>query len=349
MVLDRAGLPKGRGVYHNLATFGQAGTWDGEAKFSGTTSKFSMTLPAAAVAPIAGQAAPRAASPTKTDALGVKPICTRVPQCPLHTVSLSDVIGAGRPVAVLFATPALCTSQYCGPVLDELLGIKKPYEEKITFVHVDIYKDLKATSEVAHRHGVVTAQRAVALHDRRGRHHRVAPRHRVRDEGDQAGARPARVGQRRFVVFRAGLRAVLFFATRFLAGRFAVFRTTRFFATVFLAGFRATFFATRFLATRFFAGRFTDFLAGRFAVFRTDALLRDLLLGRLPRHLLRRVASSLAASSRDASPISSPPASLPACRATFFAGRFFADRLLGRCARRRCGPEPPVQERAEAR
>ncbi len=45
---------------------GRPGTWDGEAKFSGTTSKFSMTLPAAAVAPIAGQAAPRAASPTKS-------------------------------------------------------------------------------------------------------------------------------------------------------------------------------------------------------------------------------------------------------------------------------------------
>ena len=51
MLLDRAGLPKGRGVYHNLATFGQAGTWDGEAKFSGTTTKFSMKLPAAAVRP----------------------------------------------------------------------------------------------------------------------------------------------------------------------------------------------------------------------------------------------------------------------------------------------------------
>jgi len=147
MVLDRAGLPKGRGVYHSLATFGQAGTWDGEASFSGTTTKFAMKLPAAAVAPVAGQAAPRAASPTKADTLGVKPICTRVPQCPLHTVSLADVIGAGKPVAVLFATPALCTSQYCGPVLDELLSIKQPYEDKMTFVHVDIYQNLKATEE----------------------------------------------------------------------------------------------------------------------------------------------------------------------------------------------------------
>jgi hypothetical protein len=147
MVLDRAGLPKGRGVYHSLATFGQAGTWDGEASFSGTTTKFAMKLPAAAIAPVAGQAAPRAASPTKADTLGVKPICTRVPQCPLHTVSLADVIGAGKPVAVLFATPALCTSQYCGPVLDELLSVKQPYEDKMTFVHVDIYKNLKASEE----------------------------------------------------------------------------------------------------------------------------------------------------------------------------------------------------------
>ncbi len=147
MVLDRAGLPKGRGVYHSLATFGQAGIWDGEASFSGTTSKFSMSLPATAVAPVPGQEAPRAASPTKAAPLGVKPICTRVPQCPLHTVSLSDVVGAGKPVAVLFATPALCASQYCGPVLDEMLAIMKPYEANVTFVHVDIYKNLRASGE----------------------------------------------------------------------------------------------------------------------------------------------------------------------------------------------------------
>ncbi len=106
-----------------------------------------MQLPATAVAPVPGQAAPRVPSPTKTDTLGVKPICTRVPQCPLHTVSLSEVIGAGRPVAVLFATPALCTSRYCGPVLDELLSIRKPYEDRVTFVHVDIYKNLRASAQ----------------------------------------------------------------------------------------------------------------------------------------------------------------------------------------------------------
>jgi len=145
--LDRAGLPKGRGVYRMATTFAQPGNWDGQARFSGTTTKFKMTLPAAAVAPEIGEAAPRAASPTKTNTLGVNPICTRVPQCPLHTVSLADVVGAGRPVAVMFATPALCTSMYCGPVLDELLAVRAPYQDRITFVHVDIYKNSRGTQE----------------------------------------------------------------------------------------------------------------------------------------------------------------------------------------------------------
>ena len=147
MQLDREGLPKGRGVYRTTTTFSDPGIWDGEARFLGKTTRFSMQLPAGAVAPVPGQAAPRAASPTRADTLGVKPICTRVPQCPLHTVSLADVIGAGRPVAVLFATPALCTSQYCGPVLDELLAIRAPYEDRITFVHVDIYKNLRGRTQ----------------------------------------------------------------------------------------------------------------------------------------------------------------------------------------------------------
>ena len=140
--LDTEGLPKGRGVYRSEFTFGQEGTWKGQARFSGDTTGFTMKLPATAVAPVPGAAAPRAASPTTTDALGVKPICTRKPECPLHTVSLADVVGAGKPVAVLFATPALCTSAYCGPVLDEMLAIMGPYQDRVTFVHVDIYKNL---------------------------------------------------------------------------------------------------------------------------------------------------------------------------------------------------------------
>ena len=104
----------------------------------------------------------------------MNPICTPQAECPLHTVSLSDVIGAGKPVAVLFATPALCTSAYCGPVLDEMLDVMGPYQDRVTFVHVDIYKSLTNATPVADGDGVEAAERAVALRHRRRRHGHVA-------------------------------------------------------------------------------------------------------------------------------------------------------------------------------
>lgn len=150
--LHKRGLPKGRGVYVTDATFDQPGVWDAVVVTRGEQVPFAVEVKEQPVAPTVGSAAPRAASPTKADRLGVKPICTRVPPCPLHTVSLSDVIGAGTPVAVMFATPALCQSQYCGPVLDELLEVRDAYTDRVTFVHVEIYRsnrgaDLSPTVE----------------------------------------------------------------------------------------------------------------------------------------------------------------------------------------------------------
>jgi hypothetical protein len=97
---------------------------------------------------VPGQAAPRDPSPTTTDTLGVDPICTRDPACPLHTQSLSTVIGAGKPVAALFATPARCQSQYCAPVLDEFLDTIKPYGDQIVPVHIEIYQAPTGTALV---------------------------------------------------------------------------------------------------------------------------------------------------------------------------------------------------------
>ena len=62
--LDRAGLPKGRGVYVTAPVLDTAGVWAVEVKAQGETVPFAIQVNAAPVAPVAGQAAPRAASPT---------------------------------------------------------------------------------------------------------------------------------------------------------------------------------------------------------------------------------------------------------------------------------------------
>ena len=46
-----------------------------------------------------------------------------------------------KPVALLFATPQLCQSRVCGPVVDEALQLKTKYGDRIEFIHQEVYKD----------------------------------------------------------------------------------------------------------------------------------------------------------------------------------------------------------------
>jgi hypothetical protein len=147
--LHAEGLPKGRGVYTVAASLPQAGAWRMKIHPRGhPVADAAFEVRASAAVPTPGTAAPRAASPTHVDPLGVHPLCTRVPACPLHTTSLDQVIGTGQAVAVMFATPARCQSQYCGPVLDQLLDVADDYADDIALIHVEIYMNATSTALV---------------------------------------------------------------------------------------------------------------------------------------------------------------------------------------------------------
>ena len=77
-------------------------------------------------------------TPTKENTQGVTPICTRSPVCPLHDVSLDTVLGKGKPVALMIATPAYCKTAICGPTLDVLLNNRV---DGITYIHAEVWKD----------------------------------------------------------------------------------------------------------------------------------------------------------------------------------------------------------------
>jgi hypothetical protein len=145
-VLHSRGLPKRRGIYTADVTLPQAGPWLGvvQVKMNGKRQNASLAFQVQdqPKAPVPGTPAPRVASPTAANPLGVDPICTRNPPCPLHEVSLDTVIGAGKPVAVMLATPALCQSRYCGPVLDDLLTLTDQYKGCSEVVNAEIYTNL---------------------------------------------------------------------------------------------------------------------------------------------------------------------------------------------------------------
>ena len=69
----------------------------------------------------------------------VEAIDTRRPTSDMHA-DFSKVVGT-KPVALLFATPQLCQSRVCGPVVDVALQLRARYGDQVEFIHQEVYAD----------------------------------------------------------------------------------------------------------------------------------------------------------------------------------------------------------------
>ena len=91
--------------------------------------------------PEVGEPAPRTATPTVASAGGaIESIETRVPPDSMHTEDFADVVGR-RPAILLFATPALCQSRVCGPVVDIAEQVKADHRGDAAFIHMEVFED----------------------------------------------------------------------------------------------------------------------------------------------------------------------------------------------------------------
>lgn len=60
----------------------------------------------------------------------------------MHDVSLEQAVAEGRPVVLLFATPAYCQTAMCGPAVSNLDEIRGEQDwGDVAFIHVEIYSD----------------------------------------------------------------------------------------------------------------------------------------------------------------------------------------------------------------
>jgi hypothetical protein len=79
-------------------------------------------------------------SPVATSPAAIAKICTRNPVCPMHYVSLDQALRSGKPTVLSFATPLLCSSRMCGPVIDELMvAFQNVGGSRANFIHSEIY------------------------------------------------------------------------------------------------------------------------------------------------------------------------------------------------------------------
>jgi hypothetical protein len=67
-------------------------------------------------------------------------IDTRVPPDQMHKVDFAEVLGK-KPIVLVFATPALCQSRVCGPVVDVAQQVADKFEPRADFIHQEIYNE----------------------------------------------------------------------------------------------------------------------------------------------------------------------------------------------------------------
>jgi hypothetical protein len=142
-----AGL-EGGGVYVAQLDLTPAGNWGLEITATRPdggrlSQRLAFTVIDAPVVPAVGQPAPATHNPTAKDVSDVGTIDSGNPPDDMHQLSIADAIQQHRPALVVFATPAFCTSNTCGPEVKVVQGLEPAYRDRLAFIHVEIFRDYK--------------------------------------------------------------------------------------------------------------------------------------------------------------------------------------------------------------
>ena len=139
-------VPGVRGLYAAYVEIPAPGVYQITVK----TSEFGETPPTGFISvedPVVvsvGDPAPRSQTRTSADFEISEISSDPDPEPSFYGMSLADAIAAG-PTVVVFATPAFCSSEACGPLLDLIQEIAPGYPG-VNFVHVEVYEDLGVES-----------------------------------------------------------------------------------------------------------------------------------------------------------------------------------------------------------
>jgi hypothetical protein len=135
-------------VYSAQVPFAKAGTYavlaisQSGGKKIASTGSIKVLRPSQDKIPEVGQAIPKIKTDTLASAKGnIGSIDTRSPAQPdMHEKSFDQLVGK-KPVALVIATPQLCQSRVCGPVVDIATQMKAKYGSQMAFIHQEVYTD----------------------------------------------------------------------------------------------------------------------------------------------------------------------------------------------------------------
>jgi hypothetical protein len=136
-----------QGIYTAYLTFDRTKFWELEvtaARSDGTpvVARGAVEIKEKTAAPAVGNPAPRSLTPTVDQVADLSTITSANPPDPdLYRLSIAQALDAGKPLVVVFATPAFCVSATCGPQVEVLEELKDRYREQANFIHVEVFQD----------------------------------------------------------------------------------------------------------------------------------------------------------------------------------------------------------------
>jgi hypothetical protein len=132
------------GLYRGRASFDHAGKWGAEVRVEGSglreTVRSSFEVKTESLTPGLGEKVPGSDTPTARGSEGLKKISTDAhPDPRFYDKSIAEALDEHQPFVVTFATPKFCTSQVCGPMLDNVKEVARQRRD-VTFIHVEPYR-----------------------------------------------------------------------------------------------------------------------------------------------------------------------------------------------------------------
>ena len=133
-----------RGSYSTQLAFDRPGPWqlnvavaDGELVGSAVID---LEVTAASPVPAIGARPPLSQTKVLAEVAGIEKLTTDYhADEDLYRITVAEAIASPRPAVVVFASPAFCTSPTCGPQVDTVKELKAAYQDRVDFVHVEIY------------------------------------------------------------------------------------------------------------------------------------------------------------------------------------------------------------------
>lgn len=137
-----------RGIYGANIVIPEPGTYQVTIDADGLNTAGPVGLVAVEDSPVVqvGETAPPSVTRTGAEYPDLSVISSDPnPDAALYTLSVDEAVSNGTPAVVVFATPAWCVSQTCGPLLAQIKSLR-PEFTGVDFVHVEVYDDIQVST-----------------------------------------------------------------------------------------------------------------------------------------------------------------------------------------------------------